>query len=120
MPKEMICINCPMGCRLTVDASDVNNITVTGNTCPRGVTYAKNEVTAPKRMVTGSVKVTGGTIAMASVKTREAIPKQLIFDSLEQLKGVTLVAPVKIGDVVIANVCGCGVDIIATKNVDKA
>ena len=119
MPREMICINCPMGCRLTVDDSDKNNVIVYGNTCPRGKTYAENEVTSPKRMVTGSVRVTGGTIAMVSVKTREAIPKQLIFDSLEQLKHVNLTAPVKIGDVVIENVCGCGVDIIATKNVDK-
>lgn len=120
MAKEMICINCPMGCRLTVDDSDVNDIKVSGNTCPRGVTYAKNEVTAPKRMVTGSVRVIGGAIPMVSVKTREAIPKQLIFDSLELLKNITLTAPVKIGDVVVENICGCGVDFIATKNVDKA
>lgn len=118
MSREMICINCPMGCHLTVDDSDKNNIKVTGNTCPRGITYAINEVTAPKRMVTGSVVVLGGTIPMASVKTRDAIPKELIFDSLEALKSVKLNAPVHIGDVVIKNVCGCGVDIIATKNIE--
>lgn len=120
MSREMICINCPMGCRLTVDDSDRANIKVSGNTCPRGITYAVNEVTAPKRMVTGSVKVKGGNIAMVSVKTREAIPKELIFESLELLKKVELAAPVHIGDVVIANVCSCGVDFIATKNIDKA
>ena len=118
MSREMICINCPMGCRLTVDDSDRNNIKVSGNTCPRGVTYAVNEITAPKRMVTGSVTVEGGAIAMVSVKTREAIPKELIFDSLEQLKSVKLTAPVHIGDIVVSNVCGCGVDFIATKNVE--
>lgn len=115
--REMICINCPMGCHLTVDDSDKNNIKVTGNTCPRGVTYAVNEVTAPKRMVTGSVKVVGGNLSMVSVKTREAIPKGLIFECLQALKSVTLTAPVKIGDVVVENVCGCGVDVIATKNI---
>ncbi len=119
MSREMICINCPMGCHLTVDDTDKNNIIVTGNTCPRGKTYAINEVTAPKRMVTGSVRVIGGVIAMASVKTREAIPKELIFSCLEELKKVQLIAPVRIGDVVVANVCGCGVDVIATKNVEK-
>ena len=118
MSREMICINCPMGCHLTVDDTDKSNIKVTGNTCPRGVTYAVNEVTAPKRMVTGSAVVVGGTIPMVSVKTREAIPKELIFKSLEQLKAVRLKAPVRIGDVVIGNVCGCGVDFSATKNVD--
>lgn len=118
MNREMICINCPMGCRLTVDDTDRQNIKVTGNTCPRGVTYAVNEVTAPKRMVTGSVAVIGGVIPMVSVKTREAIPKVLIFKSLEQLKLIKLTAPVHIGDVVVENVCGCGVDFIATKNVE--
>ncbi len=120
MAKEMICINCPMGCHLTVDDTDKNNVIVTGNTCPRGKTYAVNEVTAPKRMVTGSVKVQGGAIAMASVKTREAIPKELIFKSLELLKNVTLEAPVHIGDVAVHDICGCGVDFIVTKNVEKA
>lgn len=118
--REMICINCPMGCRLTVDDSNLQDIKVAGNICPRGVIYAKNEITSPKRMVTGSVKVAGGNIAMVSVKTREAIPKHLIFDSLELLKNVVLQAPVHIGDVVIADVCGCGVDIIATKEITKA
>ena len=118
MSKEMICINCPMGCRLTVDDSDKNNILVTGNTCPRGKTYAINEITAPKRMVTGSVRVSGGTIPMVSVKTREAIPKQLICESLEVLKNVVLTAPVHIGDVAVKDVCGCGVDVIVTKNVE--
>ncbi len=118
MSREMICINCPMGCHLTVDDSDANNIIVTGNTCPRGKTYAINEVTAPKRMVTGSVHVTNGKIPMVSVKTREAIPKELIFKSLELLKQVTLTAPVHIGDVAVADICGCGVDFIVTKNVE--
>ena len=118
MAKEMICINCPMGCHLTVDDTDKNNIIVSGNTCPRGKTYAINEVTAPKRMVTGSVRVSGGTIPMVSVKTREAIPKELIFQSLELLKNVVLPAPVHIGDVAVADICGCGVDFIVTKNVD--
>lgn len=117
--REMICINCPLGCHLTVDDSNLDDIKVTGNTCPRGVVYAKNEITSPKRMVTGSVRVEGGNIAMVSVKTREAIPKQLIFDSLQTLKTVVLHAPVRIGDVVVANVCGCGVDIIATKEIAK-
>lgn len=118
MSREMICISCPMGCRLTVDDSDKNNIIVTGNTCPRGKTYAINEVTAPKRMVTGSVKVSGGTIPMVSVKTRDAIPKELIFQSLELLKQVTLKAPVSIGDIAVKDICGCGVDFVVTKNVE--
>lgn len=117
---SLICINCPMGCRLTVDHTDKNNVIVVGNTCPRGAEYAKNEVTAPKRTVTGSVRVVGGAIPRVSVKTSEPIPKHLIFDSLNILKGITLNAPVAIGDVVLKNVCGCGADFVATKKIGKA
>lgn len=117
MAKEMICISCPMGCMLTVDATDISDIKVSGNTCPRGVVYAVNEMTQPKRMVTGSVRVAGGSIAMVSVKTSTAIDKHLIFDSLQQLNSVVLTAPVHIGDIVLANVCNSGVDYIATKEV---
>ena len=117
---SLICISCPMGCRLTVDHTDKNNVIVTGNTCPRGAEYAKNEVTAPKRTVTGSVRVVGGTIPRVSVKTSEPIPKHLIFDSLDMLKKVTLTAPVEIGDVVLKDVCGCGADFVATKKICKA
>lgn len=116
---SLICISCPMGCRLTVDHTDKNNVIVTGNTCPRGAEYAKNEVTAPKRTVTASVRVVGGTIPKVSVKTSEPIPKHLIFDSLNLLKSVTLTAPVEIGDVVLKNACGCGVDFVATKKIGK-
>lgn len=119
MTKEMICISCPMGCILTVDATDINNITVTGNTCPRGAVYAKDEISAPKRMVTGTVKVNDGNIAMVSVKTRSPIPKELVFESLKLLKNITLSAPVNIGDIVIQDILGCGTDFIATKRITK-
>ena len=114
--KELICINCPLGCHLSVDDKDVSNIKVTGNTCPRGVTYAVSEVTEPKRMVTSSVPVTGSKVKRVSVKTSQPIPKDKIFDCLAQLKTVTATAPVKIGDVLLANVCGSGADIVATRN----
>lgn len=115
--KEMICICCPMGCRLTVDDSDLSNVKVSGNTCPRGEKYGKEEVVCPKRMVTSVVRVEGGDVAMLSVKTKAAIEKSKISDALKTLKGVVVKAPVKIGDVVVQNVLGTGVDFIATKNV---
>ena len=117
--KELICINCPLGCHLTIDDSDINNIIVTGNSCPRGKKYGIDEVTNPKRMVTSSVKVKGGSQDVVSVKTKEAIPKKLIFDLLEELKNVTLKAPVKIGDIVIKDALSTGVDVVVTKNIEK-
>ena len=115
--KEFVCITCPMGCHLQVNDDDKNNIIVTGNTCPRGKQYGINEVTRPKRMVTSSVRVINGIDDVCSVKTREAIDKNLIFDVLKELKNIELKAPIKIGDIVIKNVLGTNIDIIASRNV---
>lgn len=115
--KEMICICCPMGCRLTVDDSDLSDIRVSGNTCPRGAKYGRDEIICPKRMVTSVVRVEGGDVGMVSVKTSDSIEKSKIFDALALLRGVIVKAPVKIGDTVVADVLGTGVDFIATKNV---
>lgn len=115
--KELICINCPLGCHLNVDDSNANDMKVTGNNCPRGVTYAKSELTAPKRMVTSSVPVMGGDALRVSVKTSEPIPKEKIFECLEIIKTITAVAPVSIGDVLYQNVCGSEANIVATKDV---
>ena len=113
--KELICINCPLGCHLSVDDNDAANIKVSGNTCPRGVTYAVAEVTQPKRMVTSSVTVVGSKTKRVSVKTSAPIEKSKIFDCLNEIKNITATAPVAIGDVLLANVCGSGVDIVATR-----
>ena len=113
--RELICINCPLGCHLSVDDKDVSNVKVTGNTCPRGVTYAVSEVTSPKRMVTSSVPVVGSNVKRVSVKTSQPIPKNKIFDCLAELKNLTVQAPVAIGDVLLANVCDSGADIVATR-----
>lgn len=115
--KEFVCITCPMGCHLKVNDDDKNNIIVTGNTCPRGKLYGINEVTRPKRMVTSSVKVKNGIDLVVSVKTSEALDKNLIFDALNELKNIEVEAPVNIGDVIVSNVLDTGIDIVATRNV---
>ena len=112
---ELTCINCPMGCPLTVTMENGQVASVEGNTCKRGEVYAQKEVTNPTRIVTSSVGVEGGKSLRVSVKTREDIPKGKIFDIVKELKGVTVKAPVAIGDVIVRNVAGTGVDIIATK-----
>lgn len=114
--RELICIGCPMGCPVTVEMNDTEIVSVTGNTCPRGDAYARKEVTNPTRIVTSTVKVEGGSVDMVSVKTKEDIPKDKIFDCVRALKGITVKAPVRIGDVILADVAGTGVDVVATKN----
>ncbi|MBR2371340.1 MAG: DUF1667 domain-containing protein [Clostridia bacterium] len=118
MEVKLTCIACPMGCPLSVEMDGDKVISVTGNTCPRGKVYGEKEVTNPTRIVTSTVKVSGGESVMVSVKTKNDIPKGKIFDVVKALKDVEIPAPVKIGDVVIADVAGTGVDIVATKNVD--
>ena len=114
---NLICIGCPLGCPLTVEMEGKEVKSGTGNTCPRGVAYAQKELTNPTRIVTSTVRVAGGKLAMVSVKTESDIPKGKIFDCVKVLKDVELTAPVKIGDVVLENVAGTGVNVIATKNV---
>lgn len=115
--RELICINCPLGCGLTVTIKDGEVEKVQGNTCPKGETYGKKEVTNPTRIVTSIVKVTGGVLPVVSVKTASDIPKEKIMDCARVLKEVEVQAPVSIGDVVLEDVCGTGVPMIATKNV---
>lgn len=115
--RNLICIGCPMGCPLTVELSNDGKVSVTGNTCPRGADYGRKEVTNPTRIVTSSVCVTGGTLAMVSCKTSSDIPKDKIFDVVRALKQVSVPAPVTIGQVLAADVAGTGADMIATKNV---
>ena len=116
--RTLTCISCPMGCPLTVEMDGDEIISVTGNTCKRGDVYARKEVTAPTRVVTSTVKVTNGSADMVSVKTKTDIPKDKIFDCVKCLKGVSVEAPVHIGDVIVPNAAGTGVDTVATKDVE--
>ncbi|MDD3999451.1 MAG: DUF1667 domain-containing protein [Bacilli bacterium] len=116
--REMICIVCPIGCRLMVEEKD-GKIIVSGNQCKRGEKYAIEEVTAPRRPVTSIVPIKGGNVKMVSVKTSDSIPKELIFAALETLKGLVLEAPIKVGDIIVENVLNTGVDFISTKSVEK-
>ncbi len=115
--KNLTCICCPMGCQITVTLDNGEVTDVTGNTCKRGDIYARKEVTNPTRVVTSSVRVSGGRIAMVSCKTAGDIPKGKIFDCCKAIQSIEIQAPVKIGDIILKDVCGTGVDVIATKEV---
>ena len=116
--RELICIGCPMGCPIVVKMEEGKVISVTGNTCPRGDAYARKEVTDPTRIVTTTVRVADGKVPMINLKIEHDIPKDKIFDCIAALRGVTIKAPVHIGDVVLENVAGTGVNIVAAGNVD--
>ena len=112
--KNLICICCPKGCHLQVD--EENGYAVTGNACPNGAAYGKEELTHPTRILTSTVKAVGGLHPRCCVKTAAPIPKESMFAVMAALDDVQLHAPVRIGDVVLENVCGTGVDVVATRS----
>ena len=113
MEKEFICIVCPKGCRIKVD----NEGNISGYTCLRGLNYVKEELTCPKRMLTSTVKVSNRKDTYVSVKTSSSIPKDLILKVMEELKKASVVAPIKMHQVLLKNIFDTNVDIIATKEI---
>ncbi len=116
---ELTCIRCPIGCMLTVTSYPGGEVHVEGNTCARGEEYGRKELTNPTRIVTTIVKVRNGKRPVVSVKTKGDIPKGKIEDCMKLLKGIEVEAPVRLGDVVLADVGGTGVDVTATKSVER-
>lgn len=115
--KNLTCIGCPLGCALQVTLENGEVTSVTGNTCKRGDDYARKEVTHPTRIVTSTVYVRGGSIPMVSVKTQNDIPKEKIMDIMTAINTLVVDAPVHIGDVLLSDIAGTGVNLIATKDV---
>jgi CxxC motif-containing protein len=113
---ELICITCPKGCHLKVD--EANDYAVTGNSCPRGEAYGKNELQHPVRVVTSTVRLQKAALPRLPVKTDKPLPKGLMFDCMKLLDDVTVTAPVKTGDVILASICGTDVNIVATRTFD--
>nr|WP_307775967.1 DUF1667 domain-containing protein [uncultured Cetobacterium sp.] len=113
--KEMICILCPVGCHLTIDIN--NDYKVTGNACPKGAVYGKEELIAPTRVVTSIVRVEGGIHNMVPVKTDKPIPKELIFQCMNLLKTIKIKSPMKAGDKILENILGTDSNIILTRNI---
>jgi CxxC motif-containing protein len=117
---EMTCIVCPIGCHLKVEVDEEGKfLSVSGNRCPRGAEYAKQEVTDPRRVLPTSVKVIDGELPLVSVRTEKAIPKRLIFEAMNVIKGLKVKAPVKRGQVIVENLLDTGVNLIATKTVEE-
>ncbi|MDE6931108.1 MAG: DUF1667 domain-containing protein [Oscillospiraceae bacterium] len=113
--KELICTVCPNGCRLRVD--EENGCRVTGNACPRGEEYGKNEVLHPVRVLTGTVRLHGAALPRCPVKTRSPIPKEKLLEAAQALCQVDVQAPVHTGDVVLPDLCSTGVDLVAARTI---
>ena len=117
--KELICISCPMGCRLTVKLEGNEVISVTGNTCPRGEEYARKECTNPERILTSTVKINGAVHRVLPVITDREIPLGKLFEAMEAIRKVEVDAPVREGDILIEDILGTGANVIASRSMAK-
>ncbi|MBL3593937.1 MAG: DUF1667 domain-containing protein [Synergistaceae bacterium] len=112
----MICVSCPVGCDLKVQARGKEVVSVEGHSCPRGVDFAKAEVANPTRVFATTVRVAGGKLPVCPVRSRQAVPKERLDDISREVARLTVPAPVTIGQIIVGDVCGTGVDIVATRD----
>ena len=118
MAEQFTCIVCPLGCSLSVNV-DGDDVQVNGNQCARGVDYGMQEAVDPRRVICSSVLVEGGAWPLVSVRSSAPIPKGRIMDVMSAVKRAVVQAPVVTGQVLVTDVAGTGVDIVATKEVHK-
>lgn len=117
--RSYLCIGCPLGCRLEVDESAAGDIVeVRGFSCRKGKEYAIQEHTDPRRLVTTTVAIAGAQWPRLPVRTVDPVPKDRVRDVCRALAEVRLEAPVRIGQVIVADVLGTGTDVIATRDLD--
>ncbi|WP_206001553.1 DUF1667 domain-containing protein [Paraclostridium dentum] len=116
--KNVTCTVCPMGCSLVVSKVD-GEYKVEGNTCKRGAKYGVEEVTNPRRVITTTVKLSGSYLNLLPVKTNDSVPKELMFDIMKVLDKVCVGAPVNVGDVIVKDILGTGVDIVSSKSMES-
>lgn len=120
MLKEFTCILCPNGCEIQAEVDENNTIqSITGANCQGGASYVRQELTDPQRTISSSVLVKGGALPLVSVRLSRPVPKASIFPVMEQIKKITLTAPVHTGEVILPNVLGLGSDVIITKDVEE-
>ena len=113
--RDLTCIVCPKGCQITVTFGENGEICeIVGNTCPRGKAYAEKECTHPERTVTTTMRMADGRVVPC--KTKDTVPKEKMADVMAEINGATAPVPVAIGEVLIENVAGTGVAVVATAN----
>lgn len=118
MKKEIICTVCPRGCAITVEGENGKVLSIEGNGCKRGLAFAESEFLAPVRLLTSTVRVAGRENELLPVRTRTPILRDKLFDCMQAIRDVTVTLPVKQHDVILADVCGTGVDVIASRDMD--
>jgi CxxC motif-containing protein len=117
MTDRLTCLLCPIGCELEVEI-DGGDLRVRGHQCDKGIDFASEEVLRPKRNLATSVPLKGTVDRMVSIRLSDRVSREMIFPILAEIAMLRPSAPVRRGDVLIADVCGTGVDVIATRTMD--
>jgi len=115
MEKKLTCIECPLGCSLKIDVENSKVITISGNKCPKGKTYATSEIENPKRILTTTIPTKGLSIKMLPVRTDKAIPKEKISKAIEEIKKININKPVRVGDIIVKDFLGLAVNLVTTR-----
>jgi len=119
MIEKIICIRCPEGCEITVNLDEIKNITeITGNSCKLGLIFAENEIKNPTRMLTTTVKVKNGLLPLVPVYTEKPVPKEKIFEIINELKKIEIKAPVKLNQIIVENILNLGINILASRDIE--
>lgn len=120
MKKHLTCIECPQGCRLLAEVEDGRCLSLTGNKCPKGAEYGKQEIENPMRTLATTVLAQGLEVKMVPVRTSRPIPKASLLAAMEAVKQLRVSRPVAINEVIEKDFMGLGVDLIATRSIAAA
>ncbi len=119
--RKFVCVVCPRGCALEVETDEGGLLVgVSGNACRRGEDYARSEIADPRRVLTTTVAIRGAALRRLPVKTAGAVPLGRLVEVCRALDGLIVEAPVACGDVILRDLCGLGVDLVATDSLERA
>ena len=119
MTEELICTICPIGCHVIAEYDDDKLLSVRGNQCKRGPEYAEKEIFRPERMVTTTMRIHRAAVPLLPVRTAGAVAKSKTQDIVREISGRTATAPVRAGDVLIRDILGTRVDVVATRTLPR-
>lgn len=118
--KELVCVNCPKGCRITVTVDDGNVIDMKGYSCDKGKNYAAQETIRPMRVLTSTVRIEHSTLRVLPVITNKEIPLDLCDQAMDEIRKITIEAPVQMDQVIVKDFLGTGADLIASRSMNRA
>ena len=117
--KNLICVNCPKGCRITVTLEDGKVTDIKGYTCEKGKNYAAQETIRPMRVLTSTIRINNGTLAVLPVITNKEIPLDLCEEAMDEIRKIVVDAPVSVDDVIVKDFLHTGADLAASRSMNR-